>query len=208
MTEDELEAFRAEICDAALELFVRRGFEGVSMRAVARQVGTSASTLYGYFEGKDELWAAVRARSLDDFAEHHRARIEEITDPRERLLVLARSYIAYARERAGLFGLIFDMNQPDIGEYPALDASAGRAWWVLYQAVRQAAAAGVMAGDPVELAYMVWSSVHGLAALERAGVTGRRVSAEALVERTVRALIQANRPEPDRDDDSDDAQEA
>jgi AcrR family transcriptional regulator len=50
---------RAEITAAALEVADRDGFEAVSMRRVARELGAGTMTLYHYVRSKDELIALM-----------------------------------------------------------------------------------------------------------------------------------------------------
>ena len=46
---------RAEIARAAVEIADGEGFDAVSMRRVARQLGAGTMTLYHYVRNKDEL---------------------------------------------------------------------------------------------------------------------------------------------------------
>lgn len=46
---------RAAILEAALELFVRHGFHGTTVPAIAEQAGVGAGTIYRYFESKESL---------------------------------------------------------------------------------------------------------------------------------------------------------
>lgn len=46
---------RRDILEAALELFVERGFHGTAVPAVARLAGVGAGTIYRYFENKEAL---------------------------------------------------------------------------------------------------------------------------------------------------------
>lgn len=52
---------KAELTRAAVRLFARRGFEGTSIRAIAREVGLSESVLYAHFENKQAVFDAVMA---------------------------------------------------------------------------------------------------------------------------------------------------
>lgn len=53
---------KEELTRAALRLFARHGFEGTSIRAIAREVGRSESVLYAHFENKQAIFDAVVAR--------------------------------------------------------------------------------------------------------------------------------------------------
>ncbi len=47
-----------QILDGAASVFARDGYEGASMSRIAREAGVSKGTLYNYFSGKAELFAA------------------------------------------------------------------------------------------------------------------------------------------------------
>lgn len=49
---------RAAILEAAVTLFLARGYEGVSMDAIAHTAGVSKLTVYSHFEDKESLFAA------------------------------------------------------------------------------------------------------------------------------------------------------
>lgn len=53
---------KEELVRAAVRLFARRGFEGTSIRAIAREVGLSESVLYAHFENKQAVFDAAMAR--------------------------------------------------------------------------------------------------------------------------------------------------
>lgn len=48
--------------DTALELFSQRGYYGVSMADIAEALGIKSPSLYKYFKGKDDLYAALTAQ--------------------------------------------------------------------------------------------------------------------------------------------------
>jgi AcrR family transcriptional regulator len=61
---DDAQRMRHELLDAAMRLFATRGIEGLSMRAIADQVGVSAMTPYRYFEDKAALLRGLWQFSL------------------------------------------------------------------------------------------------------------------------------------------------
>lgn len=66
---------REAILEAALELFVERGFYGTAVPEIAEQAGVGAGTIYRYFESKEALVNAIYRQEklrfahavLDDF---------------------------------------------------------------------------------------------------------------------------------------------
>ena len=61
-TEEERDAMRARILDAAHELLLEQGPDALSIRAIAERVGVSHMVLYTYFESHAALVQALRAR--------------------------------------------------------------------------------------------------------------------------------------------------
>lgn len=53
------EARRQAILEAAAQLFQETGYERASMNELAKRLGGSKATLYGYFPSKEELFVAV-----------------------------------------------------------------------------------------------------------------------------------------------------
>ena len=57
---------REEVADAALELVIREGRSGLTMRKLAAELGVGTMTLYGHFRTKDELLGAAVDRASED----------------------------------------------------------------------------------------------------------------------------------------------
>lgn len=55
----------AQIVDGAALVFAQDGYEGASMSRIAAEAGVSKGTLYNYFDGKAELFAAYVRRECD-----------------------------------------------------------------------------------------------------------------------------------------------
>lgn len=60
------EARPQELLDAALELFVEKGFAGTRSEEVATRAGVSKGTLYLYYPSKEELFKAVIRHNLSN----------------------------------------------------------------------------------------------------------------------------------------------
>lgn len=62
MTDEMLsrgERTRAEIIQAAHDLFIQQGYHGTSMRQIAGQAGIALGGLYNHFESKEQVFKAV-----------------------------------------------------------------------------------------------------------------------------------------------------
>jgi AcrR family transcriptional regulator len=70
------QARRESIIEAAVELFEEAGYQGTSMSELARRLGGSKATLYGYFPSKEDLFVAV----VQTFATAHLAEATAIVE--------------------------------------------------------------------------------------------------------------------------------
>jgi AcrR family transcriptional regulator len=61
---------RHRILDAGRSEFLEHGFQGASMRAIAKRAGCALSNVYNYFESKDALFCAIVAPCLEAFFEN------------------------------------------------------------------------------------------------------------------------------------------
>ena len=60
---------RQRILDTAEKHFAERGFYGVSIDAIAREVGFTKQGVLHYFRTKEKLYEAILQRISDDFHE-------------------------------------------------------------------------------------------------------------------------------------------
>lgn len=87
------------ILDAALQAFAEQGFNGASMRDIARGAGTSLSNLYNYFPSKADLLAELL----------HRANQEQLERTQEAVHAAQPSARARMREAVRAFvGFVVD----------------------------------------------------------------------------------------------------
>lgn len=167
---DGIAEFRRRIGEAATKLFAAHGYEAVTMRAVAEALGVSAMTPYRYLSGKDELIALVRTGAFRNFAEALERGTTRVADPEERLRALKRAYLKFATTHGDEYRIMFELRgAADDQRWPELAREAGRAFGILLDAVRGAVTAGVIEGDPLTIAHILWAGAHGLASLHLAG---------------------------------------
>jgi AcrR family transcriptional regulator len=192
LRDDEIEDFRGRLCAAATLRFAEHGAAGVSLRALAADLGCSPTTPYRYFRDKDEILAAVRARAFEALAAACDAVRGREADPERRLAEMGRAYLRFAREEPHAYRVAFELEQPDAGAYPELIAARIAAWSSMQRAVTDAVARGALAGDPITLAHVFWAGVHGLATLELSGQLHER-HFEDLEQPLIDTLLRGNR---------------
>lgn len=92
MPESRSERKHQAILAAATELFLRDGFRGTSMDAVASAAAVSKQTVYAHFSTKQALFEAIVEGTLERAGGSVRAEIAELSDPAG-LRELARGYL-------------------------------------------------------------------------------------------------------------------
>src|SRR5438094_5711043 len=60
---------RQRILDAARRMFVQRGYEATTMRAIAAKIGYTPTAIYHHFEDKEALVAELSALDFRAFAQ-------------------------------------------------------------------------------------------------------------------------------------------
>jgi AcrR family transcriptional regulator len=79
----------------ATAVFYTKGYEGASMRDLARSSGTSLSGLYYYFESKDKLLYLIQKHTFSTIVERLRGRLDEVTDPEQRIRLFIFNHLEY-----------------------------------------------------------------------------------------------------------------
>ena len=187
LSEDEIQDFRASLCRVALRLFAERGFEGVTLRAIASELGCSAMTPYRYFENKEAIFSAVRMEAFVRFGEQIEKTAISHGDPVERLRAFGRAYLRFAMANPEAYRIMFEISREAALDESQLEdperrEKLRRGWRPLVEVLTELCEDGVIEGDPLTLAHMAWTGLHGLATLELSGKLLLDRDFESLVE--------------------------
>lgn len=102
------EVLRRQILEAVARLHGAGGYDAVTMRAVAKEVGMSAMSLYRYFPNKAALLEHVWFGVLDDALGAARKSNEADKSPVSRLRRVYASYVEFWLAHPQDFRLLFD----------------------------------------------------------------------------------------------------
>ena len=182
-----------ELVAAADAVLVRDGPGGVTVRAVAAQAGIAPMGVYNRLGGKDGLVDALLIRGFDRL----RSALAEGDDPDqlERLRSCGLRYRRFALENRHYYAVMFEAAIPHEFGSPEVAEHAAAAFGELVRNVEMAAAAGgIAAPDPQEVAQQIWSSVHGAVALELKGLV-LTPDPEATYRATLQTLLRGLAPQ-------------
>jgi TetR/AcrR family transcriptional regulator len=103
--EREKEQRRNDIIDAAEKLFFSRGFDGVSMDDIAKEVELGKGTLYLYFKNKDSLFFAIALRRARAMHEKMVECVESRATGREKSRKMGEILFEFARQNQDYYRL-------------------------------------------------------------------------------------------------------
>ena len=113
-------ARRAQLLDAALEVFVAQGYHSAAMDDIADRAGVSKPVLYQHFPSKLELYLALLDQTCDTVIEAVGKALESSPDNnKQRVQATVDVFYAYVANAGGAFRLVFEsdlVNEPAVRE--------------------------------------------------------------------------------------------
>jgi AcrR family transcriptional regulator len=170
-----------DIVSGALALIERTGSdEAVTLRAVAREVGIAAPSIYAHFPDRDAIVMAVVMRIFDELGEAIQKGTESAgQDPAARLVAGAEAYVAFGLGHPARYGVLFSERRMAAQDYckpvpigpdgrPVLEFGA-ESFALLVEGIEACVKAGASAStDVIADATAVWVALHGTVSLRTA----------------------------------------
>ncbi len=170
-----------EIVDAALALIDRTGTaESVTLRAVAREIGIAAPSIYNHFDDRDAILLAVVARLFDELTAAIQDAVSRApADPVERLVAGCQQYVQWGLRNSARYSVLFESRWTETAraaEY-CKPVAIGPGWSAVpefgaaaFAQLADAIAACVQAGasastDVVGTGTALWVALHGTVTL-------------------------------------------
>jgi AcrR family transcriptional regulator len=167
-----------DIVSGALALIDRTGSaEAVTLRAVAREVGIAAPSIYPHFADRDAIVSAVVVRVFDELAAAIKAGAAGAgPDSVDRLVAGCAAYVNFGLGHPARYGVLFGERHGPAEDYcqpvalgpdgrPVLEWGA-EAFSLLLQAIQDCVTAGQSAStDVLADATAVWVALHGTVTL-------------------------------------------
>jgi len=179
----------ADIRQAALSLVEKVGFRGTSLRAIAKELGWSATALYGYYENKDSLFEAIRAdgfKQMRQLLSDVRNKSASATEAGAQAMY---AYVKFSQDQRALYQLMYELDQGQIAERPIVYEERARAF-----AEAEGIAANILKETDLpytdnELAHLLWTAAHGISALDVANQLDLGMTADELIEPLVQTMV-------------------
>ena len=182
--EREKEQMRQLIIKTAMQLFIEKGMDNVSIRAIAEKIEYSPGSIYSYFKDKGEIIHAIHTEGFEKLYALQKT-LDGVENPVDKLAQMGRLYMKFALENRDYYDLMF------IAKGVAEKITEKQEWEVgnrSYDYLRETVKACIEQGyinDPNvdAVTFGIWGFVHGMAALI---IRGRcAMMLEEFIEQTV-----------------------
>jgi AcrR family transcriptional regulator len=157
----------------------------VSVRAIARRAGVSPTALYLQFPDRDALVAAAVDAGFEAFNAALQEAVGSASEPRAQLESMGRAYLAFAERQPALYAILFSARRP-LDKPPGSERGGGL---VALVATVQALDPELDATESRDLAFALWSGLHGFATLRSARGHLGWPTAEDYVRRIMAAYV-------------------
>jgi AcrR family transcriptional regulator len=157
------ERLRDDIIEAASRLLADPAAPPLTLRAVAREVGVAATSVYLHFDSIESLLLAVAGRRVGELVRIQDEIAEQ--DPCEQAQAGCLAYCEFGLAHPGHYQVMFTNPLP-MPQHMAPEQFPG---WVPFQQLidRVAACIGAEPGDPeaFRTAQLIWQQLHGIVSL-------------------------------------------
>jgi AcrR family transcriptional regulator len=170
-----------DIVSAAIALIEREGSdEAVTLRAVAREIGIAAPSIYPHFPDRDAIVMAVVVRIFDELAEAIRQGVESVgPEPVDRLVAGCEQYVGFGLAHPARYRVLFSEHRQGAAQYcrPVTIGPGGRpvlefgaeAFALVVDAIEDCVLAGSSRSTNVVAdGTAVWVALHGFVSLRTA----------------------------------------
>lgn len=185
--EDEKERRRAEILDAAEALYIKKGWDAMTVEQVARSARLSRALVYVYFRDKEDLLFAIGERAMRLLRERFASAASAKSSGMDQIEAIGRAYVGYAAEFPHYFDFCSRFQAQHIATDPSTNAGACKmAGDQVLATVIAAIDAGVSdgsirsdIGDAPMFAMTLWAFTHGI--IQLATVKGGDLAHKGIV---------------------------
>jgi AcrR family transcriptional regulator len=159
---------RAEILEAAEQIFIRDGYQGATIRKIAEEVGVSSTALYMHFRDKDEILLEICEGAISTLLASNSEISGRPIDPVSRVRLMLDAYMRFGFENPNAYRLAFCAAPVEFAaQRREATADLGmRCYERFMSVVAEIAAEGrLRLGDADDAAFTLWAACHGLVSL-------------------------------------------
>lgn len=158
------EVLRQQILDAAREVFVKEGYENVSMRKIAEKIEYSPTTIYLYFRDKNELLTCLTEETFSRLVEIIQKITQEEPSPGKQLDCCLRAYIDFGLTNPDHYKVAFLIRSEQ--NFMAEGTMARHGYNVMREILAECIRTHVVRTVDLDVGIQtLWAGIHGLTSL-------------------------------------------
>ncbi|MBV8375399.1 MAG: TetR/AcrR family transcriptional regulator [Verrucomicrobia bacterium] len=183
---------RAEILDAAKQLFVEEGYAATTIRRIAAKLGISSTALYVYFPDKEAILLEICDATFTKLIQELDSVRREATPPLDALAKCLERYIRFGLDHPHEYELTFvTRGSKDLHSLKPENEKLGmQAFAQFTDCVDAVVRAGLTkTPDTHRLTQQLWAAIHGLVSLLILKPDFRWAELNSLISGHVRMLI-------------------
>lgn len=185
---------KADLIREGLIILDKEGYEGLSLRKVAKACGVSQTAPYRHFKDKNDLIDAIKAEALNSFNQRLEQAVNDYPDdPERQLSEMGVAYIQFFVENPEYLRLLFLSNYQNNRNAKFLNQTeyltTSHPFKTFHDAVVRCNNSNKMPNSPDETILYSWGLVHGIAIL----IANDEVKLTSNYLTTVRNLLSADK---------------
>lgn len=193
------EDLRRLILDTTRHLLVQEGYQNLSMRKIAREIGYSPTSIYLHFDSKDTLLHALIHEGMMRLHEQlKQVASEHPKAPLPRLRALCRCFIEFGLANPEYYEIMFQLRPERMERYPPEKYRAARQNLGFFaRALAEGTEDGHLDVDDADVsASTIWASLHGTVSLLLAERLDVQIERDTFIDTAIQQTIRGYRPAP------------
>ena len=191
----EKEELRQEILVAARDLFAKEGYENVTMRKIAEKIDYSPTTIYLYFQDKDDLCRAICEETSAKLVKQFEGILAAARDPIEQLRGVGRAYVQFGLSHPNHYKVTFmgyGLTRHNEDEEVDFHGSmSGKCFLLLRTIVENCVRQGrIRPVDVDSTSQALWAAVHGITSLLITYPDFPWVDKDGLVDQVIEVMVE------------------
>ena len=176
----------SQLIDQAKKMLEEVGPDKLSIRAIAEQLGVSATAVYHHFANKDELISHLAAEGFNQL-EKVLIQCQINVENQSKLQILSRTYMHFAFDHPAMYQLMFGSQLAHSEMNDKLFTARKQAYAVVEQCVAEVLGQDIQSKEVKSAALAAWSFAHGLASLMIHNVfqLPEQISKDAVIEKAL-----------------------
>lgn len=192
MNETKKQDLKLRIIEAAREVLISKGYRNLSLRKIARKIGVSATSIYLYFKGKDDLVHTLIEEAIERLNKQlENAVVEDSNPPAAKLKTLAQAYVDFALRHPREYQVIYLVSSDEMTRYPKEKfRKARKGYGLVLDVLAEGVKAGMIEAEkPSIAAYTFWAQLHGVMSVVLSKRLDTRIDQNEFIEEAINHII-------------------